>query len=279
MIIDSHVHFGNSPWGNFSPEYLMNIIGENVDFAICSNLDGIESLNFKDEFECNLGMLEVSKKYPKLKSLIVCQTNLTDNADKVCYLLEKYPEFIGLKFHPECMKLPADSEKYDKYLELAKEFKKPCLYHAGHMKSRFSSPKLIYKKAQQFPDVPIILGHLSTGLKQVHEEAISLLIESIEKENANLYVDISWIDFAYEQLNETYEDTLMLIESLKNTPKGDFTHRILWASDCPVGKFNQTKESYARTLQIFKERVLERFNDEKLLNNIFAGNASQLYSL
>lgn len=279
MILDSHVHFGNSPWGNFSPEYLINILGEKVDFAICSNLEGIESPNFKDEIECNLEMLEVSKKYPKLKPLIVCQPNLTDNADKVCFLLENYSEFIGLKFHPECMKLPADSEKYDKYLKLAQKFKKPCLYHAGHMKSRFSSPKLIYKKAQQFPDVPIILGHLSTGPKQVHEEAIAILLESIEKENANLYVDISWIDFAYEQLNETYEDTLMLIESLKNTPKGDFTHRILWASDCPVGKFNQTKESYARNLQIFKERVLERFNDEKLLNNLFAGNAIRLYSL
>lgn len=84
---------------------------------------------------------------------------------------------------------------------------------------------------------------------------------------------------SYEQLNETYEDTLMLIESLKNTPKGDFTHRILWASDCPVGKFNQTKESYARNLQIFKERVLEKFNDKKLLNNLFSENASRLYSL
>lgn len=279
MIIDSHVHFGNSPWGNFSPEYLMNILGDNVDFAICSNLEGIESPNFKDEIECNLDMLEVSKKYPKLKPLIVCQPNFTNNADKVRFLLENYPEFIGLKFHPECMKLPADSEKYDKYLELAQTFKKPCLYHAGHMKSRFSSPKLIYKKAQQFPDVPIILGHLSTGPKQVHEEAISLLIESIEKENANLYVDISWIDFAYERLNATYEDTLMLIETLKNTSKGDFTHRILWASDCPVGKFNQTKESYVKNLQIFKERVLEKFSDEKLLNNLFAGNAIRLYSL
>ncbi len=279
MIIDSHVHFGNSPWGNFSPEYLINVIGEDVDFAICSNLEGIESPSFKDEIECNLEMLKISKKYPKLKPLIVCQPNLTDNADKIRFLLENYPEFIGLKFHPECMKLPADSEKYDKYLELAQEFKKPCLYHAGHMKSRFSSPKLIYKKAQQFPDVPIILGHLSTGPKQVHEGAISILLESIEKENANLYVDISWIDFAYEQLNETYEDTLMLIESLKNTEKGDFTHRILWASDCPVGKFNHAKESYAKNLRIFKERVFEKFNDEKLLNNLIAENASQLYSL
>ena len=279
MIIDSHVHWGRSLWGDFSPEYLLNIIGEDVDSAICSNLEGIDSPDFKNEKECNEEMLAVSKKYPKLKPLLVCQPNLTDNADVIRKFLENNPEFIGLKLHPECMKLPADSEKYDKYLKLAKEFDKPCLYHSGHIKSRFSSPRLIYKKAQEFPDVPIILGHLSTGPKQSHIEAIEILIESIEKENAKLYVDISWIDFAFEKLNDTYEDSIMLIEALKNTSKGDFTHRILWASDCPVGEFNHTKESYFKNLEIFKKRVLEVFADENLLENILYNNAKKLYQI
>ena len=46
----------------------------------------------------------------------------------------------------------------------------------------------------------------------------------------------------------------MLIEALKDTSKGDFTHRILWASDCPVGKFNQTKESYKYNLIIYVKK-------------------------
>ena len=182
-----------------------------------------------------------------------------------------------MKIHPECLKLPADNEKYDKYLELAREFKKPCLYHSGHIKSRFSSPRLIYKKAQEFSDVPIILGHLSTGPKQSHIEAIEILLDSIENDRAILYVDISWIDFAFEKLNETYEDTLMLIEALKNTKKGDYTHRILWASDCPVGKFNQTKETYSENLKIFKQRVLEKFNDKNLLEDLLSNNVRRLY--
>ena len=49
MIIDSHTHWGRSAWGDFSPEYLMNIIDNSIDFAICSNLEGIESPNFKFE--------------------------------------------------------------------------------------------------------------------------------------------------------------------------------------------------------------------------------------
>lgn len=276
MIIDSHVHYGKSIWGDFTPEYLLNII-DTVDFAICSNLEGIDSPIFKDERTCNLEMLEVSKKYPKLKPLLVCQPNLSENTDTIRYFLENYPEFIGLKIHPECMKLPADSDRYNKYLALAQEFKKPCLYHAGHIKSRFSSPKLIYKKAQEFPNVPIILGHLSTGPKQSHIEAIEILIESIEKEDALLYVDTSWIDFGFEKLNETYEDTIMLIDALKNTSKGDFTHRILWATDCPVGAFNQTKESYQKNLEMFKYRIIEKFKDENLLENLLSNNCRILY--
>ena len=279
MILDSHVHWGKSLWGDFSPEYLMNIIDESVDYAICSNLEGIDSPEFKSELECNLEMLKISKKFPKLKPLYVCQPNLVDDINIAHSLLRENPEFIGLKIHPECLKLPADSEKYNEYLELARELKKPCLYHAGHIKSRFSSPKLIYKKAQEFPDVPIILGHLSTGPKQSHIEAIEILIDSIENEKATLYVDTSWIDFLGEKLNDSYEDTLMLIEALKNTKKGDFTHRILWATDCPVGRFNQTKESYFKNLEIFKQRVFAEFKDEKLLENLLYNTAKELYQI
>ncbi len=279
MIIDSHVHIGNSSdWGNFSPEYLMSII-EDVDYAVCSNLNGIDSPAslFKDETECNLEMLEAAKKYSKLKLLAVCQPNMTDNSSALRTLLENYSEFIGLKIHPEYMRLPADSDKYNKYLELAREFKKPCLYHSGHIKSRFSSPVLIYKKAQEFPDVPIILGHLSTGPRECHIQAIELLLDSIENERANLYTDVSWIDFAYERINYTMEDTLMLIESLRNTKKGDQTYRILWGADAPVGAFNHTRESYSKNLDIFKQRVWERFKDETLLENLLSGNARRLY--
>ena len=136
---------------------------------------------------------------------------------------------------------------------------------------------MIYKKAQEFPDVPIILGHLSTGPKQAHVRAIEILLDSIENKKATLYVDTSWIDFIGEKLNETYEDTLMLIESLKNTSKGDYTSRILWASDCPVGCFNQDRESYRRNLEIFKAKVMEKFQDKALLENILANNAKNLY--
>lgn len=277
MIIDSHVHYGkNSPWGDFSPEYLLNIMGEEIDFAICSNLEGLYS---KNEYDCNMDMLEVTRKYSKLKALAVCEPHLTEDESVIRNFLETYPEFIGLKLHPECMKLPADSEKYNKYLRLAQEFKKPCLYHSGHIKSRFSSPELIYKKAQEFPEVPIILGHLSTGPRSSHERAIDILVESIEQNTATLYADVSWIDSSFTQLSEGLEDTLYLIERLKNTSKGDYTHRLMWASDAPVGEINQQRELYLNSLKIFKKRIMEYFNDSILLEDLLANNAKKLYSI
>ena len=85
--------------------------------------------------------------------------------------------------------------------------------------------------------------------------------------------------FAFEKLNETYEDTLLLIEKLKNTSKGDYTSRILWASDCPVGEFNHSQNSYSKNLELFKFRISEKFQDETLLENLLYNNAKNLYKI
>lgn len=276
MIIDSHTHYGlNSEWGNFPPEFVLDVIGDSVDYAICSNLEGISSNCPQNELDCNLDMIRVSRKYKKFLPLAVCQVDKSLDDHVMKFLLTEYPQFIGLKFHPESEKLPATSPKYDKYLKLAREFKLPCLFHSGHIKSRFSSPALIYEKAKEFPDVPIILGHLSTGPKESHEAAIEILLDSIETESATLYCDTSWIDFGTGDL----EDVILLIEKLKNTPKGDYTHRILWASDVPIGDFNQSNELYRKNLDNFKVKISAHFNDEELLNNLLYFNVRNLYGL
>ena len=276
MIIDSHTHYGlGSPWGSFSPEFVLDVVGENVDYIICSNLEGIDAVNKKSELDCNLDMIRVAKKYKKILPLAVCEVDKSLDNHVMKYLLTEYPQFIGLKFNPECEKLPANSPKYDKYLELAREFKKPCLFHSGHIKSKFSSPALIYEKAKQFPDVPIILGHLSTGPKESHEEAVKIMLDSIENESATLYCDVSWMDFGTGNM----EDVIELIEALKNTSKGDYTSRILWASDAPVGDFNQTNELYRKNLDNFKVKIGSYFEDDNLLNSILYFNTRDLYGL
>ena len=60
-----------------------------------------------------------------------------------------------------------------------------------------------------------------------------------------------FIDFGTGNL----DDTIYLIEKLKHTQKGDYTHRILWASDAPVGEFNQIPDLYKNNLENFKEKI------------------------
>lgn len=276
MIIDSHTHFGlGTPWGNYTPDSVLNITGNSVDYIICSNLEGIESVYKKNELDCNLDMIKISQKYKKILPLAVCQVDKSLNNHIMKFLLTEYPQFIGLEFHPECEKLPASSQKYDKYLELAKKLKKPCLFHSGNIKSRFSSPALIYEKAKQFPDLPIILGHLSTGPKDSHIEAIKIMLHSIETDSATLYCDTSGMDFGTGNM----EDVIMLIDALKNTSKGDFTNRILWASDVPVGEFYQSNELYRKNLDNFRVKISSYFNDDILINNLLYFNTKNLYDL
>ena len=269
MIIDAHTHIGKAFWGQFTPEILISML-DRIDYAICSNLEGIDSWVGKDELECNLEMLEVSKKYPKLKPLIVCEPDRTQNADAVRKLLEEHPEFVGLKFHPEFTKLPADSDKYDDYIKAAEEFDKPCLFHAGHIYSMYSSPRLIYEKAKQYPKVKIILGHLSTGISYSRKAAIDIMVESIENETAQLYTDISWVEFG---------DLIMLVDALKYTKKGDYTNRIMWASDAPVGAFSQQEGYYDKNLSEFINKFSEYYNDNKMLNNLMYNNAKTLFCI
>jgi predicted TIM-barrel fold metal-dependent hydrolase len=127
----------------------------------------------------------------------------------------------------------------------------------------------------QFPDVPIILGHLSTGQQDSHIEAIKIMLDSIEKESATLYCDTSWIDFGTGDMT----DVIMLIEALKNTSKGDYTNRILWASDAFVGEFNQTNELYRKNLDNFKVKIGSYFQDDNLVNRLLYFNARDLYGL
>ena len=101
------------------------------------------------------------------------------------------------------------------------------------------------------------------------------MLDSIETESATLYCDVSWMDFGTGNM----EDIIELIEALKNTSKGDFTNRILWASDAPVGEFNQSKELYRKNLDNFKVKIYSYYQDDNIINKLLYLNARDLYEL
>ena len=70
---------------------------------------------------------------------------------------------------------------------------------------------------------------------------------------------------------------ISLLPEVDSIMSVSYTHRIMWASDAPVGDFNQKKEIYAENLAKFQSAIKEHFNDETLLNALLYQNAVQCY--
>lgn len=274
-FIDMHTHIGR--WSvdnqNFSKNQLCDVININEAQAfIVSNLDCIDmdenGKPRKTEIDGNEEILKEFADVGNAYLLAVCEPNF-GSPDNIRKLLNKYPmSFCGLKLHSEFCKVPADSGKYDGYMEIAQEFKLPCLFHCGYVQSEYSSPRELYSLAKRFPTVPVILGHMSTGPVSCKREAVKVMRKSIENNDALLYGDISWCDA---------EQIVMIVEKLKNTPSGDFTNRILFGTDAPLGPFDSI-DGYGAFLAMV-ETVIGSSFDEMTLYNILYSNSKKLFKI
>lgn len=274
-IIDIHTHIGR--WDvntDFSVTQLFNVMGKNpVDYFIVSNLSGMGidpskegHAPFLDEKEANKKLYKAFSDYPKALLYAVCEPR-HGNAQNIREILTKYKKkFVGLKFHPEANQVPANSELYDPYMKLAKEFDLPCLFHSGAVGSP-SSPELIYELAQRHPDVRVILGHLSAGDVESKIRAIEIMAESVVKNNSQLYCDISFCGG---------EVTTTLMKSLSNN-----FDRVLFGSDCPMVNMGDPN-MYAHFVNNFVVLpIQQQFPEQadKLIYLIFIGNAKKLFKI
>jgi len=182
---------------------------------------------------------------------------------------------VGLKFHPQMLPLQADSEKYDAYLKIAEKYNLPCLFHSDTISSA-SDPKFIYELGKRHPKVPIILGHLGLSGAANHENAISVLKESIKNGDAKLYADFAWTDVEYIK---------KAISELKNLPRGDFSNRLLFGTDAPLGEFNDPNRKvydyYPNRISQIKSMIESNFKDDAkvITDKIFYQNSADLFNL
>lgn len=293
-IIDVHAHTGNWYGVEHTKESLDTFIknplsnGDSVEKIIISNADCLTCK--KNELNGNLDILNISSKSPKILPLAVCQPK-TGNVKNIKNLFEQYPnQFVGLKFHPDEHQIMASDKAFIPYLEFARDKNLPCLFHCGISwengelvaeNFRYSSPKEIYTAAQRIPNTPVIMAHLGAGGEIVHEQAIDVLIDSIEASKAKLYADISWVDID----NPEKPTILNVIEKLRNTSKGDMTERLLFGSDAPIAEFTNGKnglsgiELYEKTITDTKRAIKNKFGKDadNIINKIFYKNAEKLF--
>lgn len=81
----------------------------------------------------------------------------------------------GLKLHPmvECFR--PDHPFFNRFFKKVNELGLPILFHTG---DGFSSPGLISKIAMEYPELPIILGHLKEGGLDVLERFENVYVET-----------------------------------------------------------------------------------------------------
>lgn len=336
-IIDAHVHRSseNCLWNGtkFPTEKLdefikepltINVAGEtqtdNITRVLVSSIDGLawdekqrqecggiksklkpEELIFaKNELDANLDMINKYKKDNFFAVMAVCQPTKTNgSANNIEQLIKSHPNTIfGLKFHPQDLMLNADSPLYDKYLELAKQEKLPCLFHSqvsvDYSKNpivrkdikNWSDPHYIYALAKRHPDVPIILGHMGAGSDLGHDDAIDVFKKSLKNKDAKLYVDISWVNF-HEDL--PVERPNSIIEVIDNAKKNNALDRILFGTDAPLGCYGEPhklektkmtpKEAYELTVSRIKTAIKNNYGAEadSIINKIFYENANELF--
>ena len=297
-IIDSHVHCGK--WTNdlFSTNDVIEFFNrkfnngkDTIDRVIISNLDCIINTKknktpYKDELSGNLKLLKACLHHDKLIPFVVCQPGY-GSAENIELLLNKYPNLIkGLKFHPAGLNLPANDIKYIPYMKLAEKYNKPCLFHSevitdsnnNLIRSGVSDPKYIYETARQFPNVPVIIGHMGLGGGKAHEAGIETLINSIEHGDAKLYADLAWVDWD----NPAKPHIVEVVDKLLHSSKGDKTERLLFGTDAPLGVFGEKalkqKDAYENNIKNIKQAIKDNFGEDanKLISRIFYRNSKKL---
>lgn len=196
MILDIHTHMGVVP-GNFTmpPEMQLAAMERyGIDYALISDIRCGESQTCGDgqtdlQVQINTEAAAFVRRHRRRLGLLLwCRPNAergyTEEFEQL-FLREK--DIVkGLKIHPDISGLPFDDEKVVPYLEMAGRYGLPVLVHT--QETAFSSCRRVAKVADRFPDVKLIMGHLSlSGDKQYPFE----LLRAYE----NLYGDTAWVRF------------------------------------------------------------------------------------
>lgn len=318
-IIDMHGHIGrfNSAGKQFDfkldslDEFVkspldVNVNGikqqDNVVKMIISNLDcladGENGQKFKNETDGNLDILKICDENPKFYALATCNPTAHRRpgaAVEIQRLLTANPDkFVGLKLHPTNANLAASNIQYREYMRLAELNKLPCLFHsamtmddAGNPLEGVASPRTIYNLAKEHESVPVILGHMGAGGEKAHQEAIKVLLESIDKNDAKLYVDISWVDWGKDGVaGLSSESKPSIVKVIKELQKRNKLERILFGTDAPLGCFGEApaggltpKQAYEKVVQDLKNVIKKNFGDsaDNIIDKVFYQNAEDLF--
>jgi len=257
--IDIHAHIGSFAGFDLSTETLLaNLKQYNIQLALISNIDGAQlpgTTRNLDEKTANQITLETVRKYPDVLRGLAWARPTDPNGSPAN--LEPFlhdQQFVGIKLHPEMNQFAADDSLVDGYLSLCAKYNVPAVFHSGATGSN-SDPKKIYRAAARHPTVPVILYHM--GFKGPHEQAIAVVKESLQKRNAQLYLETAQAD---------PQAVLRAVKELG-------AERVLFGTDATY----YGKDHYARYIPLM-ELLRRELSDDEFIK-VMCGNAIRLFKL
>ena len=119
---------------------------------------------------------------------------------------------------------------------------------------------------------------MGLGGDKAHEVGINTLLKSIEKNDAKLYADLSWVDWN----NPEKPHIIEVIDKLLHSSKGDMTERLLFGTDAPLGVFGEKalkqQGAYEKNIINIKTAIKKNFGEDanKIISRIFYRNSKKL---
>lgn len=211
MIIDIHAHIGIVKGKfNMPPEFQLEGMKKyNIDYALISNI----ACGYGDfELQGNIEAVKTAREHrAKLGVMLWCAPSEKTDIKAFKKLYTDNSDIIkGLKIHPDISGIRADSEAFYPYLSLAGKYSLPVLFHTQD--TDFSKVSYVLNASELFPDVKMILGHMS--LTSDNTEALEAV-----KNHKNIYADTAWVKSD-------------IIERAKNSCAED---KIMFGTDSPIG--------------------------------------------
>jgi predicted TIM-barrel fold metal-dependent hydrolase len=298
MIIDAHAHIESENDPNLKSHFygndlgagildaavdIENISGDNlVKQVLVSNITGIDTIDhkaggqpFQSQRVANEETLRICEKHRKFLPEAVCQPGHA-SPEEIEELVSQN-KFYALKFHPYYLGINANDEVYDPFIEIAKKHELPCVFHSA---PGTSDPALIYDLAKRHKDVPFVLYHMNLGSNEDKERAIRIVKESLDKKDANLYLEISWVDMEMDPNKPS------LITKAIDTVGAD---RVIFGTDASLGDFGRRVNSeflgnknYDGRIEQIKRNIRANYDPEEaedIINKIFYENSKKLFKI
>jgi predicted TIM-barrel fold metal-dependent hydrolase len=212
----------------------------------------------------------IQKKYPKKILAFASVDPRRPNADKLIRRCFEEWKMSGLKLHPASGFYPNSKEVY-KLLDIAREFKKPVLFHTGQivqpLRSKYCAPMFLDDVCLDFPELWIQAAHMGFGWRYELYHMGSCKM--------NLTVDFSgWQQIAK---NNYHEFCASLRECLDEfTPE-----RVLWGTDGPLLEVVMSSKDYIQIIKDLPVKATEegiKFTQEEV-DLMLGGSAQKIFGV